>query len=90
MSDATVETVARAITGVWTGLPWDALSPQAREESMREAEAAIAVTRAQIASALDYEASVCPCAEDAVVIRDCAKLIRADFSYDRAEEMAKS
>lgn len=41
--------------------------------------------RNRIADALDHEASVCPCAEDAVVIRDCAKLVRADFSYEQAE-----
>jgi hypothetical protein len=46
------------------------------------------VTEAErIAVALDYEASVCPCAEDAKVIASCATLVRANFSYDEAERI---
>lgn len=41
--------------------------------------------RNRIADALDFEASVCPCEEDAAVIRSCANLVRADFSYEQAE-----
>jgi hypothetical protein len=56
-------------------------------ECVRMAQAAIAVARESIAASLDYEASVCPCEEDANVIRSCATLVRADFSYERAEEI---
>lgn len=43
--------------------------------------------RARIIDALKYEASVRPCAEDAGIVSDCALLIEADFSYDKAEEI---
>ncbi|WP_375590168.1 hypothetical protein ABWH89_04885 [Hoeflea alexandrii] len=46
--------------------------------------------REKIASDLDYEASITPCAEDAVVVRDCARLVRANFSYEEAERLASS
>ncbi|TPW26839.1 hypothetical protein [Pararhizobium mangrovi] len=39
----------------------------------------------EVANSLDHEADVTPCAEDAVVVRDCARLVRAGFSYDEAE-----
>ncbi len=42
----------------------------------------------RIAQALDYEASVTPCEEDAVVTRNCARLVRADFSYEAAEQIS--
>jgi len=41
--------------------------------------------RERIAIALDSEADVIPCEEDASVVRSCAKLVRADFSYEDAE-----
>lgn len=47
----------------------------------------VTAERDRIAEALDYEASVTPCAEDAVVVRDCARLVRADFSYEEAEKL---
>ena len=43
------------------------------------------VERERIAMALDSEADVIPCEEDALVFRSCAKLVRADFSYEDAE-----
>lgn len=49
---------------------------------------AVAVERERIAVALDSEGDVCPCAEDAIVIRDCARLVRADFSYEDADTLA--
>ena len=48
-----------------------------------------AIEKDRIASAIDYEASVTPCHEDAVVVRDTAMLVRADFSYDEAERLRK-
>ena len=43
--------------------------------------------RERIAIALDEEANTTPCEEDAKVVRDCARLVRADFSYDAAEAL---
>lgn len=49
----------------------------------------IAAERERIAKALDEEADLSQCAEDAVVVRDCARLVRADFSYEEAERLAE-
>lgn len=46
--------------------------------------------RARIAAALDDEAEATPCREDAMVVRDCARLVRARFSYDQAERLAEA
>jgi hypothetical protein len=43
----------------------------------------------RIAQALEYEASVTPCSEDAMVTRSNATLIRADFSYEDAERISQ-
>jgi hypothetical protein len=53
-------------------------------------KAAILAERERIAAALDFEASVTPCSEDAVVVRDCARLVRADFDYEVAEKLAEA
>lgn len=45
--------------------------------------------RERIARALEDEADVIPCQEDAAVTRSCARLIRADFSHDGAERLAE-
>lgn len=49
--------------------------------------AAIANERERIAAAIEHEADVCPCGEDAAVLRSTAALVRADFSYDDAEKL---
>lgn len=54
-----------------------------------EVASAIAAERERIAAALDEEAETTPCAEDAAVVRDCARLVRADFSYEAAERLAE-
>lgn len=41
--------------------------------------------RERIADALEGEADVCPCSEDAVVIRGNAELVRANFSHEDAD-----
>lgn len=46
-----------------------------------------AETRERIAAALDEEADLIPCAEDAMVTRSNARLIRANFSYEDAERL---
>jgi hypothetical protein len=51
-------------------------------------EGAALAERARIADALDHEAEVTPCDEDAKVVRDCAQLVRANFSYRAAERSA--
>lgn len=45
--------------------------------------------RERIAAALDEEADVIPCAEDAMVTRSNARLVRADFSYEDADRLAE-
>ena len=45
--------------------------------------------RERIARALDDEANVIPCQEDAMVTRTCARLVRANFSCDEAERLAE-
>ena len=44
--------------------------------------------RDRIIAALNDEADLCPCAEDSVVIRDCARLVEVNFSYDEAAAAA--
>jgi len=44
--------------------------------------------RERIAKALDAEADVIPCQEDAMVTRSCARLVRANFNYDDADRLA--
>ena len=46
-----------------------------------------AETRERIAAALDEEADLIPCAEDAMVTRSNARLVRANFSYEEAERL---
>ena len=43
--------------------------------------------RERIAKALDDEANVIPCQEDALVTRSCARLVRANFRYDEADRL---
>ena len=56
---------------------------------MDSIHAAILAERERIAVAIDDEADLCPCAEDAVVLRDTARLVRADFSCEEAERLAE-
>lgn len=58
--------------------------------TIQEAERAVGRTeeRERIAKALEDEADLTPCEEDAKVVRGCAALVRADFSYDEAERLA--
>lgn len=44
--------------------------------------------RERIAKALDAEADVIPCQEDAMITRSCARLVRTNFSYDDADRLA--
>ncbi len=67
------------------GLPTAAPQPA---PVVGEVEAAVLAERERIASALDAEAETTPDPEDAKVVRDCALLVRADFSYDGAESLA--
>lgn len=53
-------------------------------------QAAVLAERERIAAAIEEEADLCPCEEDAVVLRDTARLVRADFSYDEAERLAEA
>ena len=55
----------------------DRLTAALAEATIRE--------RDRIAISLEQEAEMTPCAEDASVVRGCARLIRADFSYDDAD-----
>lgn len=48
----------------------------------------IAAERERIVKALEEEADLIPCAEDAMVTRANARLIRADFSYEEADKLA--
>ena len=50
----------------------------------------IEAERERIAVALETEADLLPCAEDAAVTRSNAALIRADFSYEDADRAALS
>ncbi|WP_370677577.1 hypothetical protein [Pleomorphomonas sp. PLEO] len=50
---------------------------------------AILAERERIAAALDEEADLIPCAEDAMVTRSNARLVRADFDYEVADHLAE-
>ena len=54
------------------------------EEHIRSA---VLAERERIARAVDDEGDMTPCQEDANVIYGLALLIRADFSYQRADEL---
>ena len=41
--------------------------------------------RERIAAAIESEADLCPCDEDAKVLRETAALVRANFSYEEME-----
>jgi hypothetical protein len=49
----------------------------------------ILAERERIAAALNDEADLIPCAEDAEVTRSNARLVRADFSYEEADRLAE-
>lgn len=49
--------------------------------------AARAEERERIIQGLEDEAEATPCEEDAMVVADCALLVRADFSYDEADRL---
>lgn len=55
------------------------------DDALREA---VEAERERIAVALEAEADLLPCAEDAAVTRSNAALIRADFSYEDADRAA--
>ena len=55
-----------------------------------ERERATLAERERISKALDDEADVIPCAEDAMVTRGNALLVRADFSYEEADRIEES
>jgi hypothetical protein len=56
-------------------------------ESLAKAEGeARAKERERIARAIEDEAETTPCEEDAAVIAGLATLVRADFSYDEADQ----
>lgn len=57
----------------------------APSDGLREA---VEAERERIAVALEAEADLLPCAEDAAVTRSNAALIRADFSYEDADRAA--
>ncbi len=58
--------------------------PQTQTDAIN---AAVLAERERIAQALEEEARTTPCHEDAVVVLDCARLVRANFSYDEAERL---
>ena len=62
-------------------------SAPAPSDALREA---VEAERERIAVALEAEADLLPCAEDAAVTRSNAALIRADFSYEDADRPALS
>lgn len=63
----------------------DELHAPAPSDGLREA---VEAERERIAVALETEADLLPCAEDAAVTRSNAALIRADFSYEDADRAA--
>jgi Lar family restriction alleviation protein len=58
----------------------------ARATAQSEVDAAAKRERERIIAALFQEAENTPCDEDAKVVRDCAELIRSDFSYEAVEQ----
>lgn len=84
--------MVRTLTDMDTGAQLDVpeyASADLSEEPMTE-EDIRADEREKIATALDVEADTTPCSEDAVVVRDCARLIRARFNYEEAERIAET
>lgn len=63
------------------------ITTPAPSDGLREA---VEAERERIAVALEAEADLLPCAEDAAVTRSNAALIRADFSYEDADRAALS
>jgi len=51
---------------------------------------AILAERERFAACLEEEADLTPCAEDAMVTRSNANLIRANFSYEDAERLSEA
>lgn len=69
---------------------WEARTQkaEAENEALRtKLETVEAETRERIAAALDEEVDLIPCAEDAMVTRSNARLVRANFSYEDAERL---
>lgn len=66
--------------------PTELLEANTREVERRRAAADD--ERERIAACLNSEADVCPCQEDALVLREAALLVRANFSYEEAERLA--
>ena len=62
----------------------------AQAQEIAELREALAGERERIASNLDTEADVTPCAEDAAVVRSCARLVRADFSHEAADALGET
>jgi hypothetical protein len=56
-------------------------------EVARAIEAAVAEERERIACALDYQGDIAPCSEDGSVFKSAAQLVRADFSYEKADRI---
>ena len=62
----------------------------AQAQEIAKLREALAGERERIASNLDTEADVTPCAEDAAVVRSCARLVRADFSHEAADALGET
>lgn len=67
----------------------DAMRWAAREVTLIACVAKVDIDgeKHRIANALEDEADLTPCSEDAMVTRSNARLVRADFSYDEAERL---
>lgn len=76
------ETEAQAIAA------WNRRASQAAPAPSDGLREAVEAERERIAVALETEADILPCAEDAAVTRSNAALIRADFSYEDADRAA--
>ncbi|BCH33199.1 hypothetical protein MesoLjLc_51290 [Mesorhizobium sp. L-8-10] len=94
---ATYNAVAERSETLNKRLPWSAetciaivADTMRRSEQKRQAQSMAEAERERIAQALDDEADTTPCMEDAKVVRDCARLVRADFSYEEAERLAEA
>ena len=84
------EAVARAIWRCSYDTAFeDEQFPKVRDGYLTLADAALDAVREQIAARLDEEADLTPCEEDAKVVRDCALLVRTNFSYDEAERLSE-
>jgi hypothetical protein len=62
-------------------------TPNTTDDPIRSA---VLAERERIAKALEDEADVTPCEEDANVTRELALLVMADFSYDRLDELKEA